>query len=84
MRLGTVQQNSDDMMERERHGLTKSVVKAIRTLLDQGRTQQDIADLYGVKRETVSAIATARVYKKVEWCIHAARNNWSVTGSYLQ
>jgi hypothetical protein len=66
MRVGTVQQNSDDMMERQRHGLTKSVVKAIRTLLDQGRTQQEIADLYGIKRETVSAIATTRVYKKVE------------------
>ena len=66
MRVGTVQQNSDDMMERERHGLPRSVVKAIRTLLEQGRTQQDIADLYGVSRETISAIATTRVYKKVE------------------
>jgi hypothetical protein len=41
-------------------------VRAIRTLIEQGRTQQEIADLYGVSRETISAIATTRVYKKVE------------------
>jgi DNA-binding XRE family transcriptional regulator len=66
MRIGTVQQNSDDMMDRQRHGLPKTVVRAIRTLIEQGRTQQEIADLYGVSRETISAIATTRVYKKVE------------------
>jgi hypothetical protein len=65
MRLGSVQENSDDMMKRERHGLPRSVVRAIRTLIDSGRTQQEIATLYGVSRETVSAIATQRVYKKV-------------------
>ena len=63
MRLGTVQENSNDMMERERSGLPASVRRAIRTLLDQGRTQQSIADLYGVSRETISAIATGRVYR---------------------
>jgi hypothetical protein len=63
LRLGTIQENSDDMMQRERHGLPRSVVKAIRTLLDKGRVQHEIADLYGISRECVSSIATQRVYK---------------------
>ena len=65
MRLGTVQDNSDDMKSRQRHGLPHNVVRAIRTLLEQGRTQEHIADIYGVSRETISAIATQRVYKHV-------------------
>ena len=65
MRVGNVQDNSDDMVQRQRHGMPKTVVRAIRTLLDQGRTQQDIADLYGVARETISAIATQRSHKTV-------------------
>lgn len=60
---GSVQDNSNDMMERERHGLPKTVRNAIRTLLDQGKTQQEVADQWGVSRETISAIATQRVYK---------------------
>ena len=66
LRIGTVQENSNDMKSRERHGLPHHVVKAIRKLLDEGRRQQDIADLYGVSRETISAIATKRVYSHVE------------------
>lgn len=65
MRLGTVQENSDDMTGRQRHGLPHNVVRAIRTLLEQGRTQQSIADLYGISRETISAIQNQRVYKHV-------------------
>lgn len=64
MRVGTVQENSNDMMDRGRHGMPKTVVRAIRTLLDQGRTQQSIADLYGVSREAISAIATQRTHKR--------------------
>lgn len=63
MSLGTHQQNMDDMTTRERHGLPRTAVTAIRRLLDRGDTQQAIADLYGVSRETISAIATHRVYK---------------------
>jgi len=66
MRLGTVQDNSDDMTERQRHGLPTNVVKAILRLLERGHTQQSIADIYGVSRETISAIATRRVYKRVD------------------
>lgn len=63
MRLGTNQENMDDMTTRQRHGLPATAVKAIRRLLDRGETQQEIADKFGVSRETVSAIATGRVYK---------------------
>ncbi len=48
------------MKERERHGLPKTVVRSIRKLLDEGRTQQEIARLYGVSRECVSSISTNR------------------------
>jgi predicted transcriptional regulator len=54
------------MMARQRHGLPKTVVRAILTLLDRGTTQQDIADLYGISREAVSAIATGRAHKTVD------------------
>ena len=64
MRIGSVQENSNDMTLRQRHGLPTNVVLHIVKLLSDGRTQQDIADLYGVSRETVSAIATGRVYKR--------------------
>lgn len=63
LRIGTVQDNSNDMMARERHGLPQTVVKAIRRLIERGQTQEAIAELYGVSRETISAIATRRVYK---------------------
>jgi transcriptional regulator len=52
-----------DMTSRERHGLPKTVVRAIRRLIEQGETQQDIATRYGLSREAVSAIATKRTYK---------------------
>tara|TARA_Y100000296_G_C5057886_1_gene198247 strand:- start:99 stop:503 length:405 start_codon:yes stop_codon:yes gene_type:complete len=57
---GTKQDNSDDMVERERHGVSQTVVRSIRKLLDQGRSQQAIAELYGISREAVSAISTGR------------------------
>lgn len=66
MRIGTVAENSADMTDRQRHGLPGNVVKAIRNLIEQGETQQSIADKYGVSRETVSAITTRRVYKHIE------------------
>lgn len=57
------QDNMDDMVERERHGIPKTVVRAIRRLRIEGKTQQHIADLYGVSRETISAIDTERTKK---------------------
>lgn len=63
MRTGTHDENMADMTSRERHGLPKTVVRAIRRLIEQGETQQDIATRYGLSREAVSAIATERTYK---------------------
>jgi hypothetical protein len=63
MRKGTHTENTADMTNRQRHGLPGTVVRAIRRLLDQGDKQEDIARLYGLTRETVSAIATQRAYK---------------------
>jgi hypothetical protein len=66
MRVGTVAENSRDMTDRQRHGLPTNVIKAIRNLIAKGETQQVIADRFGVSRETVSAIATRRVYNHVD------------------
>jgi len=66
LRKGTVQDNSDDMTDRQRHGLPATVVRAIRRLLDQGETQLSIADKYGLTRETVSAIKSMRAYKHLQ------------------
>jgi hypothetical protein len=63
--VGDNQGNSEDMKRKERHGLPHSVVRAIRRLLDQGQTQGEVARLYGLSRETVSALATGRVYSHV-------------------
>ncbi|HEY4385635.1 MAG TPA: HNH endonuclease [Ktedonobacteraceae bacterium] len=65
LRLGTVRENSDDMNERERHGLPHNAIRAIRKLLGEGVAQQEIASRFGVSRETISAIATQRVYSHV-------------------
>jgi len=62
VRVGTPQDNVDDAKSRNRFGLSKSVVRNIRNLLARGHTQQNIADMYGCSRETVSAIATKRTY----------------------
>jgi DNA-binding XRE family transcriptional regulator len=65
---GTHQQNMNEMKERDRHGLPKTVVRAIRKLLDQGRTHREVADLYGVSRETITAINNDKVHKDVGGC----------------
>lgn len=57
---GNHQDNMNDMKERDRHGVPKTVVRAIHRLSSEGRTQQDIANLYGISREAVSAIITGR------------------------
>lgn len=57
---GTHQDNMNEMKDRERHGLPKIVVRAIRRLLVDGKTHQEIAELYGVSREAVTAINNNR------------------------
>lgn len=63
---GDHQANMQDMRERDRHGLPALAVRNIRKLLAAGRTQQEIADLYGCSREAISAIATGRNKAHVE------------------
>jgi hypothetical protein len=65
LRKGTVADNSADMTDRQRHGLPGTVVRAIRRLLEQGKTELYVAEQYGLTRETVSAIKTGRAYKHV-------------------
>jgi hypothetical protein len=65
LRIGTHQDNSNDMMARQRHGLPHTVVRNIRRLLSEGRSQSEVAELYGVSRETVSAIKVKRVYRQL-------------------
>lgn len=64
--IGDNRANVDDRLLRERHGLSHSVVRNIRKLLSLGRTQQSIADIYGVSRETVSAINAGRTYQHIK------------------
>lgn len=64
--VGTHIENMMDMKQRERHGLPHHTVKAIKRLLAANRTHQEIADLYGISREEVSAINQGRVYQHVK------------------
>ena len=57
---GSHQDNMDDMKQRDRHGLPKTVVRAIKSLLGNDKTHQEIATLYGVSRETITAINNGR------------------------
>lgn len=61
---GNHQDNMDEMKERDRHGLPKIVVRAILKLLSENKTHKEIAELYGVSRETITAINTGRSHKK--------------------
>jgi DNA-directed RNA polymerase sigma subunit (sigma70/sigma32) len=63
MRIGTHDDNMDDMKQRQRHGLPHHVVTAIRTLLAQGKTQQEVADLYGVSRSRIRDIGLRDTYR---------------------
>jgi DNA-binding XRE family transcriptional regulator len=56
----------NDMKERDRHGLPKTVIRAIRKLIKVGRTHNEIAKLYGVSRETITAIHNRRSHKGTE------------------
>ena len=53
---GTHRDNMNDMKDRERHGVPKIVRRAIIKLVEEGRTHQDVADLYGLSREAVTKI----------------------------
>lgn len=64
---GDHQANMDDMKMRDRHGIPHHAVRGIRSLLEQGDcTHKEIAERYGVARETVTAIANKRRRGDVE------------------
>jgi hypothetical protein len=56
--IGTHQQNMDDMVSRDRHGLPSHVVRRVRVLLARGgMTHQEIGDMYAISRTVVTRIA---------------------------
>lgn len=63
---GTHEDNMKDMRDRERHGLPHHTVRAIRKLADSGSSHQDIADLYGLGRSTVTEIVSRKKYRDVD------------------
>lgn len=66
MRPGTRAENNVEAAERELdHGLSHKLVNEIRRILaaDNRPTHQQIADIYGVARETVTAIANNRTHQ---------------------
>lgn len=65
---GDHQENMNDMKERERHGLPHHTIRAIRKLgaTENGPTQQEIADLYGIGRSTVAEILSGKNYSHVK------------------
>ena len=65
MRVGTRVDNTNDAMERARHGLPKHVVRAMRKLLAEGRTQDEVAKLYGISRTGVGRIARGEIHSHV-------------------
>jgi len=65
LRIGTTKENADDRVLRQRHGLSHTIVRSIRRGLANGRTQQELADLFEISRESISAIATGRTYAQV-------------------
>lgn len=62
LELGTHGENMKDMKERNRHGLTAHAVNAIKKLLSEQRTHEEIAKLYGVDRSTIGRIARGEAY----------------------
>lgn len=60
------QENMDEMKERERHGLPHDTVRAIKRLLQEGVISQvDIAEHFGISRQSVTAINTGETYSHV-------------------
>lgn len=63
---GTHQENMNDMKSRERHGLPHHTVRAIKTLLLAGSlTHEQIAQNFGISRQTVTAIKGGTIYSHV-------------------
>ena len=73
--LGTHQQNMGDKVERGRQPkgsqigvskLTEGDIPVVRRLLREDWSQQEIADMFRVKQETISAIARGKTWKHIK------------------
>ena len=64
--IGSHQDNMDDMKKREQHGLPHHTVKAIRKSVENGNKHKEVAELFGISVENVSAIVNRRSYGHVE------------------
>jgi hypothetical protein len=63
---GTNTENMHDMKSRERHGMPHHVVRAIRKLIEQGISDEVIAQLYGKGRSTIYDIRMGVTYGHVK------------------
>ncbi len=60
---GTHDENMEDMVESDRHGLPSHVVRRIRTLLTRGNmTHEEIGELYAVSRSVVTRISNDQLH----------------------
>lgn len=65
VRLGTVQENSDDMTSRQRHGIPHHTVRMIRRMSIAGQTDAAIAEMTGMARRTINSIVNGDRYAHV-------------------
>ncbi len=63
---GDHQQNMDDMKERERHGLSHHLVRAIKKMIANGQSDEIIASLTGNSRKTINNIRNGINYSHVK------------------
>ena len=61
---GEHEDNMNDMKERERHGLPRIVVRAIRTLAEEGTKYSNIASRYGITESAVGQIVRGVTHKE--------------------
>lgn len=66
LRIGTHQQNMDDMSKRGRAGLSSTSVEHIHRLVQERRSDSDIAQIIGCSREAVRDIRTGRRRSNLE------------------
>ena len=61
--IDTHKDNTNDMIERDRHGLPAHVIRRIRTLLQRpDLTHAAIGELYGVDRSVITRIANNKLH----------------------
>lgn len=63
---GTHQENMEDMKQRNRHGMSAYVVRAIRRLHSEGVHPYDIAKRYGIGVQTVRDIVNEKTHAHIK------------------